>query len=166
MATNLKKFESLGGFSVSETVHIDEEHNAMSLNSIEMKNQFYSDSKTTNYILRGVNTSTLQLDNVGTQITIDNNTVNFVTGHFLGVNPSGVVYSGKIESAVYCDPVGATSVLSSMLTIIKHDVPTSESWTIEPFTATNRFSYSTVRTGTVQTIKWAVSTEVISIAWA
>ena len=166
MATNLKKFESLGGFSVDETVHIDEEHNAMSLNTIEMKNQFYSDSKTTNYILRGVNTATLQLDNVGTQITIENNTVNFVTGHFLGVNPTGVVYSGKIESAVYCDGAGATSVLSSMLTIIKHDVPTNESWTIEPFTATNRFSYSTVRSGTVQTIKWAVSTEVISIAWA
>jgi len=166
MATNLKKFESLGGFSVDETIHIDEEHNAMSLNSIEMKNQFYSDSKTTNYILRGVNTATLQLDNVGTQITIENNTVNFVTGHFLGVNPTGVVYSGKIESAVYCDGSGATSVLSSMLTIIKHDVPVSESWTIEPFTATNRFSYSTVRSGTVQTIKWAVSTEVISIAWA
>jgi|TARA_B000000565_G_C23518970_1_gene274985 hypothetical protein len=166
MATNLKKFESLGGFSVDETIHIDEEHNAMSLNSIEMKNQFYTDSKTTNYILRGVNTATLQLDNVGTQITIDSNTVNFVTGHFLGVNPSGVVFTGKIESAVYCNAVGATSVLSSLLTIIKDDIPVSESWTIVPFTATNRFSYSTVRTGTVQTIKWAVSTEVISIAWS
>ena len=166
MATNLKKFESLGGFSVDETIHIDEEHNAMSLNSIEMKNQFYTDSKTTNYILRGVNTATLQLDNVGTQITIDSNTVNFVTGHFLGVNPSGVVFTGKIESAVYCNAVGATSVLSSMLTIIKHDVPVSETWSIEPFTATNRFSYSTIRSGTTQTIKWAVSTEVISIAWA
>ena len=166
MATNLKKFESLGGFSVDETIHIDEEHNAMSLNSIEMKNQFYSDSKTTNYILRGANTATLQLDNVGTQITIDSNTVNFITGHFLGVNPTGVVFTGKIESAVYCNAVGATSVLSSLLTIIKDDIPVSESWTIVPFTATNRFSYSTVRSGTVQTIKWAVSTEVISIAWS
>ena len=166
MATNLKKFESLGGFSVDETIHIDEEHNAMSLNSIEMKNQFYTDSKTTNYILRGVNTATLQLDNVGTQITIDSNTVNFVTGHFLGVNPAGVVFTGKIESAVYCNAAGATSVLSSMLTIIKDDIPSSESWTIVPFTATNRFSYSTVRSGTVQTIKWVVSTEVISIAWS
>lgn len=166
MATNLKKFESLGGFSVDETIHIDEEHNAMSLNSIEMKNQFYSDSKTTNYILRGANTATLQLDNVGTQITIDSNTVNFITGHFLGVNPTGVVFTGKIESAVYCNAAGATSVLSSLLTIIKDDIPVSESWTIVPFTATNRFSYSTVRSGTVQTIKWAVSTEVISIAWS
>ena len=52
-----------------------------------------------------------------------------------------------------------------MLTFIKDDIPDAESWTIEPTTATNRFSYSTIRTGTVQTIKWAVSTEVISIAW-
>jgi len=165
MATNLNNFDSLGGFSVGETTHIDKDHNAMSLNSIEMKNLFFTDSKTVNYILRGVNTATLQLDNVGTQITIDSNTVNFVTGHFLGVNPTGVVFSGKIESAVYSNAVGATSVLSSMLTIIKDDIPAGESWTINPFTATNRFSYSTVRTGTVQTIKWVVSTEVISIAW-
>ena len=165
MATNLNNFDSLGGFSVGETTHIDKDHNAMSLNSIEMKNLFYTDSKTVNYILRGLNTATLQLDNVGTQITIDNNTVNFITGHFLGVNPSGVVFTGKIESAVYCDAVGATQVLSSMLTIIKDDIPSAESWPIEPTTATNRFSYATVRTGTVQTIKWAVSTEVISIAW-
>ena len=166
MATNLEKFESLGGFSVDQTVHIDEEHNAMSLNSIEMKNQFYTDSKTTNYILRGLNTATLQLDDVGTSITIDNNTMNFITGHFIGVNPSGVVYTGKIESAVYCSGAGAVSELSNMLTIFKHDVRTNESWEISSFTATNRFSYSTVRTGTVETIKWAVSTEVISIAWA
>jgi len=166
MATNLQKFESLGGFSVGETVHVDELHNAKEFNSIEMKNSFYTDSKTTNYILRGVNTATLQLDDVGTSITIDNSTMNFITGHFIGVNPNGVVYSGKIESAVYCDGSGAVSELSNMLTIIKHDVPVNESWSISSFTATNRFSYSTVRTGTVQTIKWAVSTEVISIAWA
>ena len=92
--------------------------------------------------------------------------MNFITGHFIGVNPTGVVYSGKIESAVNCNSSGLTTVLSSMLTIIKHDVPTGESWTIDTFTATNRFSYSTVRTGTTQLIKWAVSTEVISIAWS
>ena len=166
MATNLKKFESLGRFSVGETVHVDELHNAKEFNSIEMKNSFYTDSKTTNYILRGVNTSTLALDDVGTSITIDNNTMNFITGHFIAVNPNGVVYTGKIESAVYCSGIGAVSELSNMLTIIKHDVPSNESWEISSFTSTNRFSYSTVRTGTVQTIKWAVSTEVISIAWA
>tara|TARA_B100000575_G_scaffold190183_1_gene153343 strand:- start:21172 stop:21672 length:501 start_codon:yes stop_codon:yes gene_type:complete len=166
MPINLKEFESLGGFSVGETSVIDKDRNAQDLNSIEMKNSFYSDSKTVNYILRGVNTATLQLDQVGTTITIDNSTMNFVTGHFIGVNPSGIVYTGKIESAVYCNGSGATSELSSMLTIIKDDIPVSESWTIVPFTAVNRFSYATVRSGTVQTIKWAVSTEVITIAWS
>jgi len=165
MATNLNKFESLGGFSVDETVHIDEEHNAMSLNTIEMKNQFYSDSKTTNYILRGVNTATLQLDNVGTQITIDSNTVNFITGHFLGVNPSGVVFTGKIESAVYCNAVGATSVLSSLLTIIKDDIPDGQTWSIDPLGGTGTFSYNTVRAGTTNTIKWIAHTKVVSIDW-
>ena len=116
--------------------------------------------------MRGLNTSTLELDNVGTSITLPNSTMNFITGHYIGVNPSGVVYSGKLESVVYTASDGATSVLSSMETLIKDDIPVSESWTIEPFTATNRFSYSTIRSGTVQTIKWAVSTEVISIAWA
>lgn len=166
MTSNLQKFDSLGGFSVAELIHVDDKHNAKEFNSIEMKNSFHLDSKTTNYILRGLNTSTLQLDDVGTSITIDSNTMNFITGHFIGVNPTGVVYTGKIESAVYCSGVGAVSELSNMLTIIKHDVPVSETWSIESFTATNRFSYSTVRSGTVQTIKWAVSTEVISIAWA
>ena len=165
MATNLREFDSLGGFSINQTTVVDGNRNAKDLNSLELKNSFYSDSKTTNYILRGANTTTLQLDNVGTTITLENSTVNFITGHFLAVNPSGVVYSGKIESAVTVNGAGAVSLLSDMLTIIKHDVPEGESWDITPFSATNRFSYSTVRAGTTQTIKWIVSTQVISITW-
>ena len=166
MATNLKEFDSLGGFSIDQTTIVDKDRNAKDLNSLEVKNSFYSDSKTTNYILRGNNTATLSLDDVGTSITLDNSTVNFITGHFLGVNPSGVVYSGKIESSVTVDAVGSVTVLSNMLTIIKHDVPTGETWEIQPFSATNRFSYSTTRSGTTQTIKWIASTQVISIAWS
>lgn len=166
MASNLKQFDSLGGLSINETIIVDKDRNAKDLNTIELKNSFYGDSKTKSYILRGINTATLQLDDVGTTISLENSTVNFITGHFLGVNPSGTVYSGKIESAVTCGSAGAVTILSSMLTIIKHDVPTGESWEIDTFSATNRFSYSTVRTGTTQEIKWVVSTEVISIEWA
>lgn len=165
MASNLKEFDSLGGFSINQKTIVDKDRNAKDLNSLELKNSFFSDSKITNYILRGVNTTTLQLDNAGTTIALDNSTVNFITGHFLAVNPSGVVYSGKIESAVTCNSVGNVSLLSDMLTIIKHDVPVGESWNITPFSATNRFSYSTSRSGTTQTIKWVVSTQIISIAW-
>jgi hypothetical protein len=166
MASNLKEFDSLGGFSIDQVSVIDEDRNAKDLNTLEIKNSFYSDSKTTQYILRGINTATLQLDDVGTTIPLENSTINFITGHFLAVNPSGVVYTGKIESSVLCGSAGNTTVQSSMLTIIKHDVPTGEAWEIDTFSAANRFSYNVVRTGTTQTIKWVVSTQVVSIAWA
>ena len=166
MTTNLKEFESLGGFSIGDVSIVDKDKNAKDFNTLEIKNSFFSDSNTVKYILRGVNTATLQLDDTGTTIALPNSTMNFITGHYIGVNPTGVVYSGKLESVVYTASDGATSVLSTMETLIKDDIPVSESWTIQPFTATNRFSYSTVRSGTVQTIKWAVSTEIVSITWA
>jgi hypothetical protein len=166
MAVNNKEFDSLGGFSVDQVSVVDKDRNAKDLNTLEIKNRFYSDSKTTNYILRGANTATLSLDDVGTAIPIANSTLNFITGHFLASNPSGTVYTGKIESSVVANSVGAITVQSSMLTIIKHDVPTGESWDIETFSSTNRFSYNVIRTGTTQVIKWAVSTQVVSIAWA
>ena len=166
MTANNKEFDSLGGFSVDQVSVVDQLRNAKDLNTLEIKNRFYSDSKTTNYILRGANTATLSLDDVGTAIPIENSTLNFITGHFLASNPSGTVYTGKIESSVVANSVGAITVQSSMLTIIKHDVPTGESWDIETFSSTNRFSYNVVRTGTTQVIKWAVSTQVVSIAWA
>jgi len=166
MAVNNKEFDSLGGFSVDQVSVVDKDRNAKDLNTLEIKNKFYSDSKTTNYILRGANTATLSLDDVGTAIPIANSTLNFITGHFLASNPSGTVYTGKIESSVVANSVGAITVQSSMLTIIKHDVPTGESWDIETFSSTNRFSYNVIRTGTTQVIKWAVSTQVVSIAWA
>lgn len=166
MATNLKEFDSLGGFSIDQVSVIDKDRNAKDINTLEIKNSFYSDSKTTQYILRGINTATLELDDVGTTIPLENSTINFITGHFLAVNPSGVVYTGKIESSVLCGPIGNTTVQSSMLTIIKHDVPVGEAWEIDTFSAANRFSYNVVRTGTTETIKWVVSTQVVSIAWA
>jgi hypothetical protein len=166
MAINQKEFDSLGGFSVDQVSVVDQLRNAKDLNTLEVKNRFYSDSKTTKYILRGANTATLALDDVGTAIPIENSTMNFITGHFIAANPSGVVYTGKIESSVQCTSLGAVNVQSSMLTIIKHDVPTGESWDIDTFSSANRFSYNVIRTGTTEIIKWAVSTEVISIAWA
>ena len=165
MATQLEKFDSSGGFSVEKIIHIDELHNAKELNSLEIKNSQFTDSSTTNYILRGLNTAVLQLDNVGTQIPIASNTLNFITGNIIAVNPTGVVYGAKIESVAFANSAGLVSVLSSMNTVIKDDIPAGQTWSIEPLGATNRFSYATIRTGTVQTIKWAVSTEVISIAW-
>lgn len=166
MATTKEKFDSTGGFSIDKTVIVDELRNAKDLNTLEIKNSNFADSKVSNYILRGLNTSVLELDNVGTQIPIDSNTLNFITGHIIAVNPQGTVYSAKKETVLFCDAVGATTVLSTLTTVIKDDIPIGQTWSISPLGSTNRFSYSTNRAGTTNTIKWAVSTQVISIEWA
>ena len=166
MATTKEKFDSVGGFAVNKTVVVDELRNAKDLNTLEIKNSEFSDSKTTNYILRGLNTAILQLDTVGTQITIDNNTLNFITGHIIAVNPLGTVYSEKIESVVKCDNTGTVTILSSMNTVIKDDIPAGQTWSIEPLGSSNRFSYTTTRAGTTNAIKWVANVQNISIAWA
>ncbi len=166
MATTLEKFDSQGGFSLDKTVVIDEARNCKNLNSLELKNSYYSDSMKTSYILRGINTAVLQVDNVGTQIVLENNTLSFIDGHFIAVNPAGTVHTGKLETAVKCDNLGNVSILSTFETVIKDDIPAGETWSIVPQGATNRFSYSTTRAGTTETIKWAVCTEVHSIVWS
>ena len=165
MASFKEKLDSVGGFSIDKTDVIDELRNAKDLNSLEIKNSFHTDSSNSHFILRGLNTSVLELDNVGTQITIDSNTINFITGHVIGVNSNGTVFSSKIESSVFCDAVGLCSILSSMTTIIKDDIPEGQTWGIQPLGGTNRFSYSTTRAGTTNNIKWIVSTQVVSIDW-
>ncbi|WP_223618609.1 hypothetical protein, partial [Acinetobacter baumannii] len=156
MAQQLEKFDSAGGFSIEKTTVIDEGRNAKDLNSLEIKNSFYSDSSTTNYILRGLNTAVLQLDDFGTQISINSSTLNFITGNIMAVNPAGLVYSAKIESAVAADGSGNVSVLSSMTTVIKDQIPSGQTWSISPLGALNRFSYSTTRAGTTNVIRWIV----------
>lgn len=166
MATTTDKFDSLTGFSVDKTVVVDELRNVKDINTLEVKNGNFSDGKVSHSILRGVGTGTLQLDVVGTQIPIDINTVNFITGRIIGVNPQGAVYSAKLETVLTSDASGNTSVLSTMTTVIKDDVPTGQSWDIQPLGSQNKFSYSTTISGTTNVIKWAVSIEVHSIEWA
>lgn len=165
MATSIEKFDSVGGFSVDKTVIVDELRNAKDINTLEIKNSEYTDSKIVQYVLRGLNTSVLQLDQVGSQIVLENSTLNFITGNAIAVNSSGIVHSLKMESVVSCSSSGQTSVLSTMTTVIKDDVPNGQTWEISPLGATNRFSYSTIRAGTTSNIKWVVSTQVISISW-
>ena len=165
MATQLEKFDSTGGFSIGKTVVVDELRNGLDFNSLEIKNSEYADSNTRRFILRGQNTAVLALDPQGTQIAIASSTMSFITGHVIGVNPTGVVYSAKIESVAYADASGNVSVLSSMTTVIKDDVPSGQTWSIAPIGSLNRFSYSTTRAGTTNNIKWVVCTQVIAIEW-
>ena len=168
MASNLKTLDSLGGFSVGNTDIINELKDIKNVNSLEVKNSFHSDSFTSYYILRGLNTSVLSLDDVGSQIILPSNTINFITANVIGVNDMGGGHiSSKIESAVSVGLSGDVQELSSMTTIIKDSIPEGQSWTITPFDSgsANRYSYSTVRAGTTTTIKWLVYVKVVSVSW-
>jgi hypothetical protein len=168
MATNLKTLDSVGGFSVGNTTLVNNTKDIKNANSLEVKNSFYQDSATSYYILRGLNTSILSLDDVGSQIILPSNTINFITASIVGVNDSGGGHlSSKIESAVSVGSAGDVQQLSSMTTIIKDSIPEGQTWTIVPFDsgAANRYSYSTVRAGTTTTIKWVVYVKVVSITW-
>jgi len=168
MASNLKTLDSVGGFSVGNTELINNNKDIKNANSLEVKNSFYQDSSTSYYILRGLNTSILSLDDVGSQIVLPSNTLNFITANVIAVNDTGGGHlSSKIESSVSVGSTGSVLELSSMTTIIKDSIPEGQTWTIEPFDtgSANRYSYSTVRAGTTTTIKWIVYVKVVSITW-
>ena len=113
----------------------------------------------------------LALDDVNTQIALPSTSVNFITGHVIGVNNTGAGHlSTKLESVVRVDASGDVSELSNLTTIIKDSVPVGETWTVELFDtgASNRFSYSVSKQGGVagQTVKWLAYVQVVSIDWS
>jgi hypothetical protein len=168
MSSNLRTLDSAGGFSVENSILIDKDKNLKNINSVELQNSFFADAKISQYILRGANTSILSLDDVGSQIILPSNTINFITSKIVAVNESGTgTVCEKIESSIDVSTSGVLTELSSMLTIIKSTIPSSEDWSIVPFTSgsLNRFSYSTTRSGSTITVKWIVFTEVVSISW-
>lgn len=169
MATNLKTLDSVGGFSVDKTTLINDKHDIKNVNSLELKNSFHQDSSSSYYILRGLNTSILSVDDIGNQIILPSNTINFITANIIAVNDTGGGHlSLKIESAVSVGSTGTVQELSSMSTIVKDSIPVGQSWTIEPFDSgsANRYSYATVRAGTTTIIKWVAYVKVVSIAWS
>lgn len=170
MAQQLKTFDSLGGFSVENTTLITDTKNLINVNTLEVKNSTFEDATSTSYILKGNTTAVLSLDNVGTQITLPSSSINFITGHIVGVNDTGAGHlSQKIESVVSVASNGAVQELSNLITVIKDSVPSGETWTVELFDtgAANRFSYSVSKSGgaPAQTVKWVGYVQVVSIDW-
>lgn len=166
MASNIQEFDSKHGFSVDQTTIVDNNRNAKDINSLEIKNRNYDDSFASYYILRGLNTSILALDDTGTQIILPSNSVSLITATILAVNETGTaVYHSTLESSAQTNVAGISSVLSSMTTVIKDSIPTGQTWSIEPFVGggSNRFSYSTTRAGTTLGIKWIVYVKVVNI---
>ena len=101
MSSNLRTLDSAGGFSVENSILIDKDKNLKNINSVELQNSFFADAKISQYILRGANTSILSLDDVGSQIILPSNTINFITSKIVAVNESGTgTVCEKIESSI------------------------------------------------------------------
>ena len=166
MPVSNKTFDSVGGFSIDKTTIVDNEKNAKDLNTLQIKNSFYSDSNTTHYILRGINTSILSTDDVNSVIPLDNATINFIEASIVGVNDdSSVVLSTKLETAIKVSTLGVLSDLSTMTTTVSDNVPVGQTWTVDPFlgAGNNSCSYNTSRSGTTKSIKWIAYVKVVSI---
>lgn len=168
MASNLKTLDSVGGFSVDKTTLVNETKDVLNVNSLEVKNSFYSDSSTTHYIMRGVNSGILSVDDVATNIILPGSTINFIETSIVGVNDnaSGVI-STRLDSAIQVDAAGYLTELSTMTTTVKDSIPAGQEWTVNPFLggAVFNFSYQTTKTGTSRTIKWVAYVKVVSIDW-
>lgn len=168
MATTIKTFNSEGGFGVNQVTLVTDKLDIQNVNTFNLKNSNYTDASRTEYILKGLNTSVLTLD--GTfPINLPSNTINFITGYIVAVNPTGVGhYSVKIESAVTCSSSGDVQVLSEIFTTIKDSIPTAQTWTVSSYDSgsANQFSYTTTRGGTTDTIKWIANTQVVSVSWS
>lgn len=168
MAEILKTFDSVGGFSVDNTTLVNESKDVQNVNSLQVKNSFYDDSNVTHYIMRGINTSILSVDDVNTAITLPSNTINFVEASIIGINDNGsATLNTKLESAIQVSINGTLTELSTMTTTIKDNIPLGQSWTINPFVggAANQFAYTTTRSGTTRTVKWVAYVKVVSIEW-
>ena len=166
MASNLKNLDSVGGFSVDNTTIVNELKDIQNVNSLEVKNSFFSDGYTAHYIMRGVNSTILSLDDVASTIILPSDTINFIEASIIGVNDNASAHiSQKLETVVQVDGTGSVSELSTMSTIIKDSVPVGQSFTVAPFTggAANRYSYVTSRTGTTRSVKWSAYVKVVSI---
>jgi len=168
MATTIKTFNSEGGFGVNQVTLVTDKLDIQNVNTFNLKNSNYTDASRTDYILRGLNTSVLTLD--GTfPIILASNTINFITGYIVAVNPTGAGhYSVKIESAVTCSSSGDVQVLSELFTTIKDSIPSLETWTVSSYDSgsPNQFSYTTTRGGTTDTIKWIANTQVVTVSWS
>lgn len=165
---DLKTFETLGGISVDTTTVLDFERNLLNVNSLEVRNNNFTNARTTNYVLTGTDTIILSLDTVARSIDLRQNSLNFINTYIAAVNATGAGFlTLKLESAVTCDGTGDVVELSTMTTTIKDSVPTGEEWTISPYTAgaTYKFSYAATKNGVGPLVKWFAYVQIVSVDW-
>lgn len=167
MATTIKTLSSEGGFGVNQTKLVTETLDLTNINTFELKNSNYGDVNKKEYILKGLNTSVLTTDGIA-NIVLESDTINFITANIVAVNPDGSgVYSVRLETTVKCDTSGDVVTLSDHTVINRDNVPDGQTWTVGAYDtgAANAFSYSTVRGGTTDVIKWIAHVSVVAVSW-
>lgn len=165
---DLKTFETLGGLSVDTTTVVDFQRNLLNVNSLEVRNNKFTNARTTNYVLTGNDTIILSLDTVAKPIDLRANSLNFINTYIAAVNATGGGFlTLKLESAITCDGSGSVVELSTMKTVIKDSVPSGEDWSIVPYTsgATFKFSYAATKSGVGPIVKWFAYVQIISVDW-
>ena len=58
--------------------------------------------------------------------------MNFITGNIIATDSNGVICYAVNLNCSLCDAAGNVSVMSTLETIIKDDIPSGETWSIEP----------------------------------
>jgi len=164
----LKTLDSVGGFSVDQTILINEKKDIKNVNSFEVKNSFFDDSSISHYVMRGINSSVLSVDDANSSITLLGDTINFIETFVVGVNDNGSAnLCQKLDTIIQVSNAGVLTELSTMITVVKDSIPSGQTWTTTPFLGGSafRFSYQTTRAGTTRTIKWVAYVKVVSIDW-
>lgn len=167
MATNSKTLNSLGGFSVGDKTIVSDTFDISNVNSLELKNSFFSDAIKKDHILRGSGTTILTIDTSGNYITIPSNTISFVTGTIIAVNNTGANhYSLKVETILTCNVSGVVSIANNLTTILKDNISAAETWLVSPnVPATGKFSYATTVSGSAVPVKWISHLQVVNVSW-
>jgi len=169
MPVDTKTFNSEGGFGVKQTTIISDNYDIRNVNSFELKNVNYSDTKKSEFIMKALNTAILSKSSTeNAYIQLENNTINFITANIIAVDVNGVgVYSTKIETSIKCNSSGDVSSLGSLTTIIRDAVPEGQSWAVENYDTGNpgEFSFSVEANGATGVVKWISNIQVVSVSW-
>jgi hypothetical protein len=169
MPVDTKTFNSEGGFGVKQTTIISDNYDLQNINSFELKNVNYTDVKKSDFILKANNTAILsKSSNQNEYIELQSNTINFITANIVAVGASGTgVYSTRIETTIRCATNGDVSTLSSMVSILRDDVPVGQTWTVENYDTGNagEFSFDVAANGATGIVKWIAYVQVVSVSW-
>lgn len=170
MAVSTNSFNSEGGFGVKQTVVITEDYDIQNVNSFSLQNTEYSsDCVRTDFILKGFDSSILsasQLQNI--YIPVQRETINFLTANIIATNENATgSYTLKLEATVSSNASGDISTLGKLFTVIKENVPSQETWSVDVYDSGNADQLSLVTSvgAAASTVTWFAHVQVISVSY-